>query len=117
MKLCYSCVALLSVFFIFCGRETKTVQVERNDEADIAVIVNAPLEQIVTVQRLEKKTLNDKASMMQESPLYEVLVNTKWFYVGSGGERLRFREDMTWTLTDFHGLGEFVQGTYITGDA
>jgi hypothetical protein len=47
----------------------------------------------------------------------DVLVNVQWYNSGSGGERLRFYRDFTWTLTDFLGLGEFVKGAYLVNDA
>jgi hypothetical protein len=46
----------------------------------------------------------------------DVLVNVQWYNSGSGGERLRFYRDFTWTLTDFFGLGEFVKGAYLVND-
>jgi hypothetical protein len=112
---------LFIMVFASCGKETKMKEKESGKiaEPDTLTSLSVEINDIGlpdSVEKIgEKKVTVDKNYILQSS-LSDVLANTPWYNAGSGKEMLKFYPDLTWTLTDFFGLGEFVRGAYTVRD-
>jgi hypothetical protein len=114
-------LVLFIIVFVSCGKETKVNKKESRKitEPDAAVSLYTEINDVGLLYSVEKigeeKVTVDKNYMLQSS-LSDILANTTWYNTGSGREMLKFYPDLTWTLTDFFGLGEFVRGSYTVRD-
>jgi hypothetical protein len=109
------------MIFASCGKETKMKEKESGKiaEPDMLTSLSVEINDVGlpdSVEKIgEKKVTVDKNYILQSS-LSDVLANTPWYNASSGREMLKFYPDLTWTLTDFFGLGEFVRGPYTVRD-
>jgi hypothetical protein len=112
---------LFIMVFVSCGKGTKVNEKESGKiaESDAVTSLSVEINNVSlpdSVEKIsEKKVTVDKNYILQSS-LNDVLTNTTWYNAGSGKEMLKFYPYLTWTLTDFFGLGEFVRDSYTVRD-
>jgi hypothetical protein len=122
IKACFGFMLFLfAMVFVSCGKGTKANEKETGEIADQGMVTGVSLETDRRVlPDLAEEAASEKAVIeehyMLKASVKEVLTDTRWYNAGSGKEMLRFYPDLTWTLTDFFGLGEFVQGSYTVTD-
>jgi hypothetical protein len=89
---------------------------EPDDEAVSSSVEINDIGLLNSVEEISEENVTGDKDYMLQSSLNDVLTNTVWQSTISGWETLKFYPDLTWTLTDFFGLGEFVRGSYTVKD-
>jgi hypothetical protein len=97
---------------ISCGERKKTngKEAEKITGQETDTSVYAETDNMI-LPDLTEKNVSDENFMLNAS-VKDILVDIRWYCSWSGGELLKFHRNSTWTLTDWHGLGEFVKGSY-----
>jgi hypothetical protein len=114
---------LLVIIVISCVKEKKENETGKMANQGAATGVSLATDNAVfpdsaegtTTEKIAGKAVIDENYILQAS-MEDILADIRWYNAGSGREMLAFHRDLTWTLTDWFGLGEFVKGSYIVRD-